>query len=48
MLTAEESRSADVRRYVEAYREMPETQEDVEAARLQARRALSQSDWDES
>jgi len=48
MLTAEETHSADVRRYVEAYREVPETREDVESARLHARRTLSLLDWDES
>jgi hypothetical protein len=47
-LTAESARSRAVRRYVEAYRELPETAEDVRAARSSSRRALARLAWDDA
>jgi hypothetical protein len=45
-VTEEEARAADVQRYVEAYRQHPETPEDVAAARASARRTLRRLPWD--
>jgi metal-responsive CopG/Arc/MetJ family transcriptional regulator len=41
LLTTEEARAAAVRRYVEAYREMPESSEEVTAAASTALQALA-------
>lgn len=45
-LTSESARARAVVRYVQAYREHPETLEEVRAARASARRALSRLDWE--
>lgn len=45
-LTAESARALAAARYVEAYRQHPETTDDVEAARKSARRALSKLTWE--
>jgi metal-responsive CopG/Arc/MetJ family transcriptional regulator len=45
-ITEEEARGAAVQRYVEAYRQHPETPEDVAAARASARRTLRRLPWD--
>jgi hypothetical protein len=45
MLTAESARAIAVARYVEAYRECPESSADVRTARRSARRALSRIAW---
>jgi hypothetical protein len=47
LLTAETARAMAVARYVEAYRERPESAADVGAARQSALRALSQLPWEE-
>jgi metal-responsive CopG/Arc/MetJ family transcriptional regulator len=47
MLTAESARAHAVARYVEAYRERPESSDDVRAARRSARRALSRVAWED-
>ena len=47
-LTNEELRAARVRRYVEAYRETPETNPDERTARDLARRTLSRLPWDDA
>jgi metal-responsive CopG/Arc/MetJ family transcriptional regulator len=47
ILTAESSRAIAVARYVEAYRECPESSEDVRAARKSAHRALSRVAWED-
>ena len=44
-LTSESARARAVSRYVEAYREHPETAEDVRAAHRSARRTLSRVAW---
>jgi hypothetical protein len=46
MLTAESARALAVARYVEAYRERPESSGVVGAARRTAHRALSRLTWD--
>ncbi len=48
MLTAESARALAVARYAEAYREQPESPEDVRAARRSARRALSAVSWEDA
>lgn len=48
LLTREEARAAEIRRYQEAYRETPEAQPYVDAARRLAHRSLSLLDWDET
>jgi metal-responsive CopG/Arc/MetJ family transcriptional regulator len=45
-VTEEDARGADVRRYVEAYRENPETEDDVERARASARGTLRRLPWE--
>jgi predicted transcriptional regulator len=45
-MTEEDARGADVRRYVEAYRELPETGEEVARARESAKRTLTRLPWD--
>jgi metal-responsive CopG/Arc/MetJ family transcriptional regulator len=45
-LTEEEARGADVQRYLEAYRQHPETPGDVAAAHASARRTLRRLPWD--
>jgi hypothetical protein len=47
VLTAESTRAMAVARYVEAYRERPESSADVRAARRSARRALSHVAWED-
>lgn len=47
-LLAEEDHRRNVERYVEAYREQPESAEDVELARHLAESALSSVAWDET
>jgi metal-responsive CopG/Arc/MetJ family transcriptional regulator len=47
MLTAESARALAVARYVEAYRERPESSGVVGAARRSARRALSRLAWED-
>jgi metal-responsive CopG/Arc/MetJ family transcriptional regulator len=47
MLTEESARASAVARYVEAYREYPESSDEVQAARRSARRALSQIAWED-
>lgn len=47
MLTDEQARTAEVDRYKEAYREVPESTADERAARRQARQVLSQLAWDD-
>jgi len=47
MLTAESSRALAVARYVEAYRERPESPDDVRAARRGARRVLARVAWED-
>jgi metal-responsive CopG/Arc/MetJ family transcriptional regulator len=44
-VTEQDARAADVRRYVEAYRERPETEEDEARARESARRTLKRLPW---
>lgn len=46
-LTNEELRAARVRRYIEAYRETPETKPDERIARDLARRTLARLPWDD-
>jgi len=46
-VTQEDVRSAAVRRYVEAYREQPETREDEARARRAARHTLKHLPWDD-
>ncbi len=46
-LTSESARASAVRRYVAAYRETPETTDDVRAARSSARRALTRVAWED-
>jgi metal-responsive CopG/Arc/MetJ family transcriptional regulator len=46
-VTKEDARRVQVERYVEAYREHPETDEEVTSARAAARRALSRLPWEE-
>ncbi len=46
-LTAASAQAFAVARYVEAYRENPESPEDVQSARRSARRALSRLAWNE-
>ncbi len=48
VLTAESARSLAVARYAEAYREHPESSDDVSAARRSARRALSRVPWEDA
>jgi metal-responsive CopG/Arc/MetJ family transcriptional regulator len=45
LLTREEQRAAQVRDYVRAYQEHPETKQEVTAARVLARRALKNLPW---
>jgi metal-responsive CopG/Arc/MetJ family transcriptional regulator len=47
-VTEDDVRGADVRRYVEAYRDHPETADDEAAARKSARRTLKRLPWDDS
>jgi hypothetical protein len=47
MLTAESARALAVARYVEAYRERPESSDDVRAARRSARHTLSRVAWED-
>jgi metal-responsive CopG/Arc/MetJ family transcriptional regulator len=47
-LTEEQARGADIQRYVEAYRQHPETTEDVTASRASARRTLRRLPWNGS
>ncbi len=46
-LTAEGEHDAEVRRYVAAYREQPENQVEVEAARRHTRRTLPRLPWND-
>jgi hypothetical protein len=46
-LTSESARTRAVSRYIEAYREHPETVQEVRSARRSAHRALSRVDWDD-
>jgi len=46
-LTREAALARDVARYVEAYREKPETEDEVADARKLARRALSSLPWND-
>ncbi len=45
-LTRDDERARRVREYVQAYRDTPETAEEIAAARASARRALSALSWD--
>ena len=47
-LTSESARARAVSRYVAAYREQPEAEEDVVATRGFARRALSRLAWEDT
>ena len=47
-LTKEDARRERIARYVEAYREQPEGEAEVEAARTAARRALRRLRWDDA
>jgi hypothetical protein len=47
-LTEQEARSARVRRYIEAYREQPESDEEISAAAELARRALRRVTWEDA
>ncbi len=47
LLTGEAARRAEVERYVAAYREAPESVQEVEAARRLARRQLRKLPWNE-
>jgi metal-responsive CopG/Arc/MetJ family transcriptional regulator len=47
MVTQEAARNSSVQRYVEAYRERPETLDDEMRARTTARKALMHLRWDE-
>jgi flagellar biosynthesis/type III secretory pathway ATPase len=44
-LTQEAAHAASVERYLEAYREIPETEQEVESAREFARGVLRQLPW---
>lgn len=46
LLTAESARAQAALRYVEAYRQHPESSDDIRAARKSARRALSRLTWE--
>ena len=48
MLTSERVHAAEVQRYQEALRELPETETDVRAARMRARRTLARLPWEDS
>ena len=48
MLTSERIHAAQVERYQDALRELPETETDVRAARLHARRTLARLPWDDT
>ena len=47
-LTAESARVGAAKRYVEAYRELPEGPEEVRAAAKSAHRALSRLSWEDA
>jgi metal-responsive CopG/Arc/MetJ family transcriptional regulator len=47
-LTSESAHAMAVTRYVDAYREVPESPKDMRAARQSARRALSSIAWEDS
>lgn len=46
-LTADELRKTRVQEYLQAYRDMPETDEEIEEARRSARARLTQLPWQE-
>lgn len=46
-LTREAARARRVREYVQAYRDLPETADDVAAARASAKRAVAALLWDD-
>jgi hypothetical protein len=47
-VTEQDARAVEVRRYVEAYREQPETEDDEARARESARRTLKRLPWEGS
>jgi metal-responsive CopG/Arc/MetJ family transcriptional regulator len=46
-LTESEAKAVRVERYVHSYRDLPETQAEVGAARRQAKRLLAGLEWDD-